>query len=708
MQSPLPLTREIVLIGGGHCHALVLRKWGMNPLPGARLTLINPDPMAPYTGMLPGFVAGHYTRADLDIDLVRLARFAGARLILGRAVAIDRKTRRIRISGHPDIAYDIASIDIGITSDLPDLPGFCDHAVPAKPLGDFAANWERLLANSPKPLAVSVIGGGVGGVELALAAAHRLGDGGTVTIVEKNQILADLPENTASRLREELARYGVDVREQVTVSEVEKDAVLLESGERLPSNFCIGVAGARPQAWLQETNLTLHKGFVTVDDHLRSDNDPTIYAVGDCAHLSFANRPKAGVYAVREAPVLYHNLRADLTGAAPLHFRPQKDYLKLISTGRKSAVGEKFGMRFRGRWLWWIKDRIDQAFMRKLAELPTMPRPVLPEAVAAGVREAVEGGQPLCGGCGSKVGPGDLREALCDIPAPSREDVLSGPGDDAAILKSGDGAQVITADHLRAFVEDPYLMARITAVHALGDIRAMGAEPQVALSSLILPRMSDPMQTNMLREITTGAREVFAEAGADLVGGHTSVGAELTIGFTLTGLARDPVTHEGAQVGDRLVVTKPIGAGVLLAAEMQAQANGSDIAKLYSTLADPQTALCRLLAKHAHAMTDVTGFGLAGHLDRLCIASRVGAQVHLEKLPLHSGALGLSATGHRSSIYSANRTVLPNVPDSTPLQKLLFDPQTAGGLLAALPPNVNFDGVFEIGEITEGSGITLL
>ena len=108
MQSPLPLTRDIVLIGGGHCHALVLRKWGMNPLPGARLTLINPDPTAPYTGMLPGHVAGHYARGDLDIDLVRLARFAGARLILGRATAIDRNARRVSLTGHPDITYDIA------------------------------------------------------------------------------------------------------------------------------------------------------------------------------------------------------------------------------------------------------------------------------------------------------------------------------------------------------------------------------------------------------------------------------------------------------------------------------------------------------------------------------------------------------------------------------------------------------------------------
>ena len=141
ISSRLPLTRDLVLVGGGHTHALVLRMWGMAPLPGVRLTLINPGPTAPYSGMLPGFVAGHYPREALDIDLVQLARFAGARLVLGAAEAIDPINKRITVPGRPEIAYDVASIDIGITSAMPALNGFADHAVPAKPLGSFAAAW---------------------------------------------------------------------------------------------------------------------------------------------------------------------------------------------------------------------------------------------------------------------------------------------------------------------------------------------------------------------------------------------------------------------------------------------------------------------------------------------------------------------------------------------------------------------------------------
>ena len=189
MQPQIPLTRDLVLIGGGHTHALVLLRWGMAPLPGTRLTVIDPNPTAPYSGMLPGLIAGHYRQSELEIDLVQLARHAGARLIVGRATGIDRAARRIAVPGRPDLRYDIASIDIGITSDLPTLPGFAEHATAAKPLGDYAARWEAFVASAPAGASVVILGGGIAGVELALASAHRLRAAGiatpAVTVLER-------------------------------------------------------------------------------------------------------------------------------------------------------------------------------------------------------------------------------------------------------------------------------------------------------------------------------------------------------------------------------------------------------------------------------------------------------------------------------------------------------------------------------------------
>ncbi len=688
MQAPLPLTRELVLIGGGHTHALVLRRWGMNPLPGTRLTVINPGPTAPYTGMLPGFVAGHYARNDLSIDLIQLARFAGARVILGIANAIDREKRQIHVPGRAPIPYDIASINIGITSAVPDLPGYAEHAVPAKPLGPYAKDWVRFreVVRQGTPPEIAVIGGGVGGIELSLAMAHALRtDGATpqITVLERDTALPGLGPGPRAALLSHMTRLGVSLREHTEAASVSAETVTLADQTEVPSRFTVTVAGARPHDWLADTGLALTDGFLTIDDQLRT-SDPAIYAAGDCAHLPDP-RPKAGVYAVREAPVLYHNLRADLTGRQRRRYRPQRDYLKLISLGGKSALADKWGMRIEGPRLWRWKDRIDRKFMEKFKDLTPMAPPPPPREAAAGLREAL-GEKPMCGGCGAKVGGGTLSGVLQTLPMSNRNDILSRPGDDAAILATGDARQVITTDHLRAFTEDPWTLARITAVHALGDIWAMGAAPQAALATVILPRMADAMQGPWLSEIMQAASEVFTDAGAEIVGGHTTLGSELTVGFIVTGLCEtDPITLAGARPGDALILTKPIGSGTLLAAEMAIKAQGDHIAKLLTAMAQPQGAASNILSK-AHAMTDVTGFGLAGHLMGICDASNVSANLDLDAIPLFDGAEALAAAGIRSTLSPKNReTAARMVLPEGPRADLLFDPQTAGGLLAAVP-----------------------
>ncbi|MHC0053461.1 selenide, water dikinase SelD [Actibacterium sp. D379-3] len=730
MHAPLPLTRDLVLIGGGHSHALVLRKWGMAPLPGARLTLINPGPTAPYSGMLPGLVAGHYTSADLEIDLVRLARFAGARLVLGRAVGIDRDARLIEVEGRAPVFYDLASVDIGISSDLPALAGFAEHAVPAKPLGPFAEAWEGYVARAAAGQAVPqvlVIGAGVAGVELSLACAHRLrltGVAGQVTLLEAGEsALRDLGAGARRALLAQMQAQGVALRTGARIARVTAGGVVLDGGAQLPGGIVIGAAGARPQGWLAGTGLQLSDGFIDVGPDLRSLNDPLIYAVGDCAHMTHAPRPKAGVFAVRQAPVLGHNLRADLIGGRRRDYHPQKDYLKLISTGRKHAVADKLGLRLEGDWLWRWKDRIDVKFMRKFHDLPEMNAvPDIPAAAALGVREVLAGAKPPCGGCAAKPGADVLKAGLAGLPAPVRGDVMQGAGDDAAVLRHGAGMQVITSDHFRGFIDDPYMLARIAAVHALGDIWAMGAQPQAALATLILPRMRDRMQEHMLREIMAGAVQVFAAAGADLVGGHSSVGAELTVGFTVTGLHDGaPVGLAGARPGDALILTKPTGSGTIFAAEMQGRARGADVAAALAQMATPQGAAAGVLAPVAHAMTDVTGYGLAGHLLTILRASGVSAELTLADVPLMPGALALAEDGVRSTLYPENAAMLAEMlgADAQGARTaLLLDPQTAGGLLAAVPGDraaaVLADlravgtGAARIGTITEGAPLIVL
>jgi selenide,water dikinase len=682
----VPLTRDLLLIGGGHAHALVLRAWGMKPLAGVRVTVINPGPTAPYTGMLPGHIAGHYRREDLEIDLVRLCRHAGARLILGKAGGIDRAARQVMVRGRPPVGYDVASFDLGITARM-HLPGFEGHAVGAKPLDVYAARWRdflgRAVAGRIAPQ-VAVIGGGVAGCELALAMAHALRQAGLVpqiTLIEAGPQVSGLGQGARQKVMAALARYDIDLRVNTRVERIEADQVVLAQSDTVPAALCVGAAGAFAHPWIAASDLPVQDGFIKIGPDLGVMGDARLFAVGDCAHMAAAPRPKAGVFAVRAAPILLGNLRAALGVGKRRSFHPQRHYLKLISLGEKSAMAEKFGQSLSGGVLWRWKDRIDRRFMQKFTDLPVMQMSVPEGPLAAGVSEALAG-KPLCGGCGAKVGGGVLQDAL-GLIAPAQGDVIAGAGDDAAILRqAGGGFQVISTDHLRAIVADPVQMTRISAVHALGDIWAMGAKPQVALASVILPQMTPDLQARSLREITQAARDVMMGAGAQLVGGHTTMGAELTIGFTVTGIRETmPITVGGAQHGDVLLLTRPIGSGVIMAADMQGDAAGRDVAAALAVMQEPQDRAAKILAQ-AHAMTDVTGFGLAGHVQAICRASGLGAELWQDKIPLYAGARGLSDAGVASSLMAAN---LRDAPVSGKDDPLLHDPQTAGGLLAALP-----------------------
>jgi selenide,water dikinase len=684
-----PLVKDVVLVGGGHAHALVARMWAMDPTPGVRLTIINPDPTAPYTGMLPGLIAGHYTQDEIMIDLVRLARFAGARLILDRVTGIDRDHQRLILQKRAPVPYDLLSLDIGITSDLPQVTGFAEHGHAAKPLGNYAQKWAAFLARDLDQPNLVLIGAGVGGVELALASAHQLrAKFAKITLIQRSETaLAGVGAVARAMLLDALHIAGVTLITGAEPVQIMADRVILQDGREVASDFTLAVAGARAQGWLEHTGLRLHEGFVTVSPKLQS-SDPLIFAAGDCTDLSFAPRAKAGVYAVRAAPVLLHNLRAVLQRRPLRAFAPQRDYLKLVSLGGQNALADKWGLPLRGAWLWRQKDGIDRAFMAKFADYPAMVALALPSNPIAGLAETM-GGQPLCGGCGAKLGAQDLAQGLRALPAPKRADVLSGRGDDAAILRMGAGVQVITTDHLRAFSCDPAMMGRIAAIHALGDIWAMGAVPQAALAQITLPAASGTMGARILADVMNAAAEVFTAHGADMVGGHSTTGAELTVGFTVTGLASRAITKGGAVAGNALILTKPLGSGVIMAAEMamvrvQGVVLGEVVAGAIAQMCRAQGDTAAILSE-AKAMTDVTGFGLAGHLLEMLAASNLSAE--LTEIPTMVGVIELVATGIGSSLLPANLAATQGrIIGASPAQlAILNDPQTAGGLLAAVP-----------------------
>jgi selenide,water dikinase len=301
-----------------------------------------------------------------------------------------------------------------------------------------------------------------------------------------------------------------------------------------------------------------------------------------------------------------------------------------------------------------------------------------------------------CGGCGAKVGASVLSRALAGIEPAARTDVVLGLNapDDAALVDVG-GAQLSlqTVDYFRAIVDDPYMLGKIAANHALGDVYAMGGEPQTALAIATVPFGLENKIEADLTAMMAGANEVLREAGCALVGGHTSEGAELALGFAVNGLvpAAAALRKGGLKPGDGLILTKPLGTGTLLAADMRGKAKARWVMAAIAHMVQSNRRAAEILRRHGvHAATDVTGFGLLGHLIEMVRASEVDATLAIERLPLLEGARETVALGIFSSLQPQNVRLRRAIREFAaaarhPLYPLLFDPQTSGGLLAAVP-----------------------
>jgi selenide,water dikinase len=709
-----PVVKDVVLVGAGHAHVAVLRNFGMKPLPGVRLTLITREVDTPYSGMLPGHVAGHYTADEIHIDTGPLARFAGARLYQDEAIGLDVANRRVICRDRPPVPYDIVSLDIGSRPNTADVPGAAEHALPVKPIDGFLPRFAALRARvlEGRSRHVLLVGAGAGGVELLLAAEHRLrrdlaaagGDAAALRftlLAAGADVLTGFPDAFRARFRAVLAARGIAVETGARVAAVEAGGVVLaEGGQRIAADEVLWTTQAAPAAWLPQTGLVLDaRGFLRVDAMLRATGREDVFAAGDTIAFDPEPIPRSGVYAVRAGPVLADNIRATLTGSTLRPYRPQRDALYLVSTGAPFAIGTRNGRVAGGAWAWRLKDWIDRRFMRRFRDLPAMPEPAAgpasPLADKAALRD-ISAIAMRCGGCGAKVGATVLSRALGAIEPFPRPEVLVGlaaPDDAAVVDTGGPRLSVQTVDYFRAIVDDPWRFGMIAANHALGDIYAMGGEPQTALAVATVPYGLEAKVEADLSAMMAGANEVLRDAGCALVGGHTSEGAELSLGFALNGLvARDAFLRKGGlRAGDALVLTKPIGTGTLLAADMRGLARARWVQAAIRHMCASNRRAAEVLALHGvGAATDVTGFGLLGHLVEMTRASEVDARLVLDRIPVLEGARESVARGVFSSLQPQNVRLRRAVRDldraqALPDYPLLFDPQTAGGLLASVP-----------------------
>eukprot|EP00977_Amphora_coffeiformis_P004715 scaffold1007_cov176-Amphora_coffeaeformis.AAC.21 len=788
-QHQHPIVADLVLIGGGHAHVHVLKQLGMRRPPGLRVTLLTNTVHTPYSGMLPGYVAGHYSYDDIHLDLQQICRWAGIRLVHAAAERITYNHPESSAvgggfvycqDGRPPIRFDCLSIDVG---SAPAQGDQIPHVVPVKPIANFARYYQQLIQNhaattSPSynknddpagTKTIAVVGGGAGGFELLLSLQYKLRHHNNIQFVLVTQSAQLLPQHN-SRVRRIFERV---VRERNIVVHIHtrvQNVVLDEATQRkclvvqrqshsstdnstmppptpLPDAIwcddCLWCVSAGAPAWLAEQTpfATTSEGFVRVHDTWECLHHPGVckytmaplfmscavalelctcdcggyshqfqflcfalplsfgwtVAAGDCCHMDRHPRPKAGVFAVRAGPPL---------------------------------------------WVWKWKDWIDRTWMaqyqqlpdleKMMAKMPTNSRKMrrrneqgkrLARTKGSDVLEAFDAHPMRCGGCGAKVGSTTVSRVLRAVHDRQRSRALRMglkpppplDHDDAAVEllscvanTGGTPALVQTIDYFREMVADPFVFGKIVAVHTISDIHAMGETAQTALSLAVAPFAADESITeSTLLHLLSGVSDVLQDEGVRMVGGHTCEGLELACGLSIQGFTNMPerlLRKRGGKVGDKIVLTKPIGTGALFAADMRAQCKGEHVIEAIDSMIKSNETARQAAMKFdggARSCTYVTGFGLVGHLLEMLMANEdgdkaldsIGAVLSIQDIPFLRGGLQASRIHLFSTLQlqnARNRLAVSNHSEAAhvyPIEyPLLFDPQTAGGLMFFVDP----------------------
>jgi selenide,water dikinase len=543
---------------------------------------------------------------------------------------------------------------------------------------------------SPGGSHLVVVGGGASGCELALAIRKRLAGQPSfrITLLQGNdRLLPQHPAGVSRRFEQALRAAGIEFRLNARVSDFRDGRVSVEGSEPLAADLVLWATQAAPTPLLRHSGLTVDDGgFLRVKETLQSAGDPNVFGTGDCvAFEAYPDLPRNGVHAVRQGGVLFDNVLAYLHEQPLRPFRPQRFALALLNTADGDAVLSYGPLTMKGQWARRFKERIDRRWLKMFDPMPMAPEPAEAES-------------PLmrCGGCGSKIS-GDVLSAVLkrlDLPDDPRLVLGVRAGEDAAahrvkpeLYGGGDGlVEVQTVDYFKSFVDDPFLFGRIAAQHAVSDLYAMNARPFSALAIATMPYARGPIQEAQLYELLAGAVATFRELGVVLTGGHTTEGPELALGFAVTGFGEEGKLFRkaGLKPGDVLVLTKPLGTGALLAAWMRGRCRAEWFTPLIGSMLRPNRAAAEVFRDAGvTACTDVTGFGLAGHLLEMLDASRAAARLDAAKVPLLTGFNEVVKEGIVSTLQRDNAKVSYRVGGAQP--EWLFDPQTSGGLLVGVP-----------------------
>ena len=688
----------LVLAGGGHSHALVLRRWAMQPnkRPNQLITLVSRTSTALYSGMVPGLIAGIYQRDKVAVDLRDLADQAGVALVVAEISGLNLQQQQLQLNQRPALPYEQLSLNLGaVTQATPAPPS---GLMPIKPLEralSFLADQDRQMgdqaaASSP----FQVVGSGLAAVETVFALRQRW--------PRRPLVLRVRPRHLKPVLIRALREASIEIFE---TSELDQAAEL----KTTPGLVC---TGSRAPHWLAESGLPCcpNSGRIRTETTLQVIGQPQLFATGDCAVIDAHPRAPSGIWAVRAAAPLARNLEAACNGRSLRRWRPQRQALQLLG-GFKEGQATAWALRGSSLvgphpLLWRWKAAIDEHFMAMFKRSASM--------------DSID--TMACRGCAAKLPAGPLEGALRQAGIAE----LGTEPEDAAILPMKStkpiAAVLQSVDGFPALVSDPWLNGRITALHACSDLWACGARVLAAQAVVTLPQTSEPIQETLLAQTLAGIRSALNPQSAQLIGGHTleardglvqpPLSLAVQVVLSISGQAVETFWPKaGLQAGDRLLLSRPLGTGVLFAAAMAGAAPAPALDLALEQMGTSQHFLLEelldLQAKHPntiHAATDITGFGLLGHLSEMLLSRALKVVLNGRAIPALTGALSLLGKGYASSLAPANRRawslldngcvdlqlaeIDPGSEQHQALLELLVDPQTCGPLLISVQADI--------------------
>ena len=656
-------SQTLVLVGAGHANIALIRRFIVDPLPDVRLVVINPESTTPYSGMLPGFLSRHYTEGELFIDIAALCSQAGARFIRGSLHAVDSVERTLTIhhkvvSSNPLILkFDNCVLNTG-ASPADSFPNQHQHCYYVKPIRDLLRVLPLLdqITDNPDP-SMAIVGGGAAGVELAFAFRERYRPDCEITIISRYRFENDPSLKAgADQIRRSLMERDINLIDERSVVEVRETGVVLDSGQTIPAKAICIATPVGPPSWIAQSSLPTNEGFLRVDQMLRVQGTQCLYAAGDIVSLE-TPRGRSGVMAVRAGQYLAEAIWTKLKGLRPKTFNPQKHWLTLLNLGDGKAIGIRGSFVARGRLMFRLKDAIDRQFMRQYS----------PQA-------HLKGGVMRCEGCAAK------------LPGMTLQTAFSQHFEDAAIDYDSNRMRFRSIDALTYLVNDPYLMGFLTVRHAVSDIWAMGGSPTSCLSLIAVQRTDNQnLESEEFAEAIQGIQDAAAAYETKLVGGHSLSMDQSMIAISIEGEGLLSFSKQNVKQDDELWLTGRLGSGILFAALSAGESVGSSIDCWINQATQSLSLASRLAAEHGvNAMTDVTGFGLAGHIKEM-LGSNGFSLEWTDEIDVFDDVTRCVRRGIHSTAHESNQLYAGSVGLGAP-DPVVFDPQTCGPLLVAIQP----------------------